>query len=137
MTDTFKIGNPHGKDVHSIFLRRGCNGAISGLSPLLTGVYSCLSPPSIVDRDIRAMSFPAVTDLASEGSAPPSQSRSRSPLSWARPSDETVEDIVNNTKAVLETGKDFLDLAPVPGLAASIGAVISVLEQVKVSFMVF
>ena len=51
-------------------------------------------------------------------------------------SDDTVEDIVNNTKTVLETGKEFLELAPVPGLSAAVGSVITILEQVKVSTVV-
>lgn len=82
------------------------------------------------------MPSPAATPPASENNAPHVRSRSRSPFSWTRPSDETIEDIVNNTKTALETSKDFLELAPVPGLSAAVGTVLTILEQVQVSVIV-
>ena len=51
-------------------------------------------------------------------------------MTWFK--DETVEDIINNAKTILEIGKDVLDLAPVPGLSAVMGTVNTLLERIQV-----
>ena len=46
--------------------------------------------------------------------------------------DESIDDVLQNARRILDLGKDALELSPVPGLKIAAGALSTVIEMIQV-----